>query len=529
MIFSLVGCAPSDTNNPVTPDSDTVDPDSDASDTNDDTQNNIPDIVYEATWDSVNQHNTGGTAPEWFMDAKFGIYMHWGPYCVPAFGSEWYAKYMYETDTGNYRYHTANYGDPFTDWGYEKFMTGAYDKNGNWVQFAPKLKSEGGSFDPDEWAQLFKDAGAKFAGMTAEHADGWSNWDSEVNEWNAVDMGPKLDLVGLVLDAIEEQGLKTVLTMHHQYSVNGGYFTDVPQHEDESLKKLFYQNSYGDKMNLFLDKLIEIIDGYQPDIIWQDSGLWNIEEDKRLEFLAYYYNKEKEWGKEVVATAKGGLTTDCSVQDYERGGPMDILPNYYLTDDSISPYTWSYTNGITIYSSTEIIHSLMDRVSKNGNLLLNVCPTAEGVITDNQKKVLLEIGDWLERNGEAVYSTRAWTVYGEGPTQMGSEHFSNMVKGTADDIRFTRSKDNKTLYVTVLGWPEDGNIAIESLGSSKASLRKLESVELFGATAGEYIPLSYSQTADSLMIVLPDEKPIDQQAYCLKLSFNGEIPDPTTK
>lgn len=482
---------------------------------------------YEPTWESLNRHNPVGDAPEWFKDAKFGIYFHWGPYSVPAFGSEWYAKLMYEKETGNYAHHIAKYGDPHTDWGYEKFILGGYDKQGNWVQFAPKLKSEGGNFDPDEWAAIFKASGAKFAGPAAEHSDGWSNWDSKCNLWNSVRLGPKLDLVRLITDAIEKQGLKTVISMHHQYSVTGEYFTDVPAHTDPERQQLFYQNSWEDKMALYLEKIKEVVDAYKPDILWQDSGVWNIDEDVRLEFLSYYYNRALEWGKEVIATTKGGLTNDCSVQDFERGGPTDLLANYYITDDSISPYTWCYTENCKLYNTYELIHSLMDHISKNGNFLLNVCPMADGTFPEDQKALLYRMGEWLEKNGEAVYSTRAWTVYGEGPTQMGSDHFSDMIAGNADDIRFTRTKDNKTLYATVLGWPESGVTNIKSLSANKVDLTGLESVCLIGVAKGDYIKLDYTQSADALTIKLPESAPVDEEAYVIKLCFNGEIPDPT--
>ena len=478
---------------------------------------------YAPTWDSVNQHNPGGSAPEWFMDAKFGIYFHWGPYSVPAFGSEWYAKWMYEKGTDHYRHHVETYGDPHTEWGYENFILGGYDKQGNYVQFAPKLKKDGGRFDPDEWAELFARSGARFAGPAAEHCDGFSNWPSRCNEWNAGRLGPKLDLVGLLTDAIRRQGMKTMVSMHHQYSVTGEYFTDAPPQTDESLKRLLYQNRWQDKMHLYLEKLKEVIDGYQPDIIWQDSGLWNIDEKVRLEFLSYYYNRAMEWGKDVVATAKGGLTWDCAVQDYERGGPTDILPNYYLTDDSISPHTWCHTNPIKLYGSRELIHSLMDHISKNGNFLLNICPAADGFFPEDQRSLLLRMGAWLERNGEAVYATRAWKVYGEGPTQMGSDHFSDMVTGTARDIRYTRSKDNTVLYATILGWPEDEQVLLRSLNAESCCLDSLKSVCLIGTNKDDLIPLAYTQDRDGLLITLPIYMPVEQEAYVIRLEFNGII------
>src|SRR6185312_5666570 len=178
---------------------------------------------YSATWASVDQHPP---APEWFQDAKFGIYFHWGVFSVPAYGDEWYPRRMYISGDACNTHHVATYGDPSV-WPYNNFIDGGYDKSGNFVQFAPKLTSAGGAFDPNAWAQLFKNAGAMFAGTVAEHHDGYSMWNSQVNEWNSVGRGPHLDLVGLHAQAIRAQGLKFITTFHTAYHFNG-YYDHVP-------------------------------------------------------------------------------------------------------------------------------------------------------------------------------------------------------------------------------------------------------------------------------------------------------------
>ena len=286
---------------------------------------------YQPTFESLEKANP---VPEWFKDAKFGIYFHWGVYTVPAFGNEWYPRSMYIKGSAENKHHIETYGDP-SEWPYNYFITGAKDKKGNFVQFAPKLKSEGGKFDPDEWAQLFADAGAKFAGPVAEHHDGFSMWASKVNPWNAKDMGPKLDLVGLLTKAIRKKNMKVILTMHHAYNITG-YYQPVPKTNDPKLQKLFGQQGKEKNEAFWLAKHKEIIDGYKPDIIWQDFNLHMISQPILLQFLAYYYNKAAEWNKPVVATFKDGLNTKCAVLDYERGGPPDITDNYWLTDDAIS-------------------------------------------------------------------------------------------------------------------------------------------------------------------------------------------------
>jgi len=327
---------------------------------------------YQPTFESLDKANP---VPEWFKDAKFGIYFHWGVYSVPAFGNEWYPRSMYIKGSAENKHHIETYGDPSV-WPYNYFITGAKDKKGNFVQFHPKLKSEGGKFDPDEWAQLFADAGAKFAGPVAEHHDGFSMWASKVNPWNAKDMGPKLDLVKLLTDAIRKKNMKVILSMHHAYNITG-YYDHVPKTNDPKLQKLFGQQGKEKNEAFWLAKHKEIIDGYKPDIIWQDFNLHLISRPILLQFLSYYYNKAEEWNKPVVATYKDGLNTKCAVLDYERGGPQDITDNYWLTDDAISSSSWCYTEGLQYYSKKQILHGFIDRISKNGNLLLNISPKAD--------------------------------------------------------------------------------------------------------------------------------------------------------
>ncbi|MBE1495837.1 alpha-L-fucosidase [Amycolatopsis lexingtonensis] len=475
---------------------------------------------YTPTWSSVDQHPP---AAEWFQDAKFGIYFHWGVFSVPAFGNEWYPRNMYISGSSENNHHKAVYGDP-SAWPYHNFVNGARDKAGNWVQFAPKLKSAGGNFDPAEWAQLFADAGAKFAGPVAEHHDGFSMWNSAVNEWNSVAKGPRLDLVRLHADAIRARGLKFMVSLHHAYHFTG-YYDHVPAQSDASLRKLYGQLGSAAENQLWYDKLAEVVDGYQPDLLWQDFNLSRVDESRRLNFLAYYYNKAVAWNKDVVATYKDGFDNRGEVFDFERGGPGDIQTPYWLTDDSISSSSWCYTTGIGYYSMKAMLHSLIDRVSKNGTMLLNIAPMADGTIPAGQRTILLGIGDYLARFGESIYATRAWSVYGEGPTQMGGGSFTTPREGTNRDIRFTRSKDNTVLYATVMGWPS-GTLDIATLGSGRINLGSLQSVQLLGATAGSYTDLpDRTQDGSGLHIRLPS-MPFSAPAYVVKLTFAGQIPAP---
>ncbi|MER6030933.1 alpha-L-fucosidase [Streptomyces sp. NPDC001851] len=475
--------------------------------------------TYTPAWPSVDQHPP---APEWFQDAKFGIYFHWGVFSVPAYGDEWYPRRMYISGDSCNQHHIATYGDPSV-WPYHNFINGAKDRAGNTVQFAPKPKSAGGTFDPDAWAQLFVDAGARFAGPVAEHHDGFSMWNSQVNEWNSAAKGPKLDLLQLFTTAIRAKGLKLLVAMHHAYHFNG-YYDHVPAQSDPSLQKLYGQLGRAQENQLWYDKLKEVIDLARPDILWQDFDLSRVDETQRLNFLSYYYNQARAWGREVVATYKDGLDSKGEVFDYERGGPADLTAPYWLTDDSISSSSWCYTQGIGYYSVQQMLHSLIDRVSKNGNMLLNIAPMADGTIPQGQKDVLLGIGDYLKRFGESVYSTRPWTAYGEGPTKMGGGSFTHPTAGTAQDIRFTRNKAGTVLYATVLGWP-GSSLTIRTLSSDRTDLSSLTSVKLLDSTAGSYISLATpTQDASGLKVTLPSAAPFSAHAYVLKLTFSGRIP-----
>ncbi|KIL94131.1 alpha-l-fucosidase [Fusarium avenaceum] len=494
---------------------------------------------YKATWESTDKHNP---SPEWFRDAKFGVYWHWGAFTTAQYASEWYPRNMYEPGSDQRKHHTEVYGPP-EEWGYENFIKGAKDRKGNFVQFKPVLKSKGGEFDPEALIQAVKASGARFAGPVGEHHDGYSMWDSKVNEWNSVKTGPKIDLVKLWADLVRKNGMKLVVAMHQAYNYNG-FYQWAPQTNDTSLQKLLGQLPRKESDKLWFDKHREMLDHVQPDIIWNDFSLNSpgecgsfkgpcaVDEQTRLNFLAYYFNRGVEWGKEVVTTYKHhdfGFRLTSAVNDYERGGPANITRPYWLTDDAISASSWSYTVGIKYYTSKAMVHSLLDRVSKGGNMLLNISPTAAGVLPAEQVKVLNDIGDFLGRFGEAVYSTRAWDVYGEGPNQVTGGSFTAPLLGNSSDIRFTRNKEGNTLYVSVLGWPQDNNVSIDILGSDAvADLKTLKSIELLGDKPGQYEAAKWEQTKDSLDISLPAQ-PSESFAYVLKLKFDKMIPVPQPK
>ena len=402
---------------------------------------------YEPTWESLAQHEA---APEWFQDAKFGIYFPWGVYSVPAFGSEWYPRHMHFKDRREYKHHVETYGEP-TEFGYDVFV--------------PMFKAE--HFDAARWADLFVKAGARFAGPVAEHHDGFAMWASKVTPWNAGERGPKRDITGELAKAIRERGLKFITTFHHArnnlFQRDGkwdGHYLGVKQNfpsvlEDPERAFLYGYMPREQFLQMWLAKLVEVINNYRPDIIWFDSWLDQIPEQLRQKFLAYYYNRAAEWDQEVVVTFKQqDFPRSVAVEDFEKGRADHLTDYVWLTDDTISKGSWCYTKDLKIKSANEVIDTLIDIVSKNGVLLLNISPKADGTIPDDQKQVLLDIGQWLSVNGEAIYETRPWFTYGEGPTGMErGGHFVGSTEYTDDDIRYTRSKDGQALYAIALGWP----------------------------------------------------------------------------
>ena len=409
---------------------------------------------YEPTAESLSRHTA---APEWFQDAKIGIYFHWGVYSVPAYGSEWYPRHMFIKDSRENKHHIRTYGDP------SEF---------DYADFVPMFKAE--KFDANEWAKLFKTGGARFAGPVAEHHDGFSMWDSDVTDWNAKDMGPNRDITGELEKAIREQDMRFITTFHHArnnlWEIEPGkwtgHYTGVKDNypsvlEDKQNAVLYGYMPRDQFVRMWYDKLAEVIDNYHPDIIWFDSWLHEIPEEVRYKFASYYLNEAQKNNQEVVIVRKqNDLPLDFSVNDHEKSRESKAGEHVWMTDDTVSTGSWCYTNNLKIKPAKDVIHAMIDTVSKNGIVLLNISPKADGTIPQDQRKVLEEMGIWLNKYGEAIYSTRPWAVtFGEGPTKEPEGGFSAAgkflnLKYSADDIRYTQSKDGKTLYAIQMGIPE---------------------------------------------------------------------------
>jgi alpha-L-fucosidase len=417
---------------------------------------------YEATFESLAMHNA---EPEWLKDAKLGIYFHWGVYSVPAFHDEWYPRNMHLEGSEDYKHHQETYGDP-SKFGYHDFV--------------PMFKAE--HFDPEEWADLFQQAGARFAGPVAEHHDGFSMWASKATPWNAKDMGPHRDVLGELFQSLEKRDMKTIATFHHSRNLQryhdtwdeemkkkGNKFRNShypykpgwPTASDDPKLRMLYGNMPEAEWldSIWLTKLEEVIDNYKPDIIWFDSWFDQVPEDYRAKFAAYYLNAAEKWNKDVVIVRKQqDLPLTFSINDQEKSREPKALPQLWMTDDTISTGSWCYTEDLKIKPVYKVIHALIDTVSKNGVMLLNISPKADGTIPDVQRKSLLAIGAWLELNGEAIYETRPWIEAAEGPTAEPGGGYEDHKKFltleyTAKDVRYTASKDGQTVYAITMGVP----------------------------------------------------------------------------
>ena len=421
---------------------------------------------YKDTWESLSQYRV----PDWYKDSKFGIFIHWGLYSVPAYGSEWYSRNMYIKDSWEYKHHIETYG-AHKDFGYKDFI--------------PMFKAE--KFSADEWCDLFKQAGAQYIVPVAEHHDGFQMYKSEVSKWNAYDMGPHKDIVGELSESACRHGIVNGASSHrveHWFFMSHGKEFESDITDDEKYGDFYYpampEPNHQDLFSKptptkeFLDdwlvRCCEIVDRFQPKIIYFDWWIQHSAVKPYLKkFAAYYYNRAEEWGGGVINYKHDAFMFGCAVVDIERGQFADAKPFIWQTDTAVAKNSWCYTENNDYKSPREIICDLVDIVSKNGRLLLNIGPKADGTIPDEDRHILLEIGKWLSVNGEAIYGSAVWRYAAEGPTKVEEGQFAdgNDKNYTSRDIRFT--VNNGCLYATVLSYPENGEVCIESLREADAS------------------------------------------------------------
>lgn len=429
-------------------------------------------------WESLQNY----AVPQWYRDAKFGIFLHWGVYSVPAFNTEWYSREMYREGTAEFEHHRATYGTQRA-FGYKDFI--------------PSFTMR--DFDPDAWAQLFREAGAQYVIPVAEHHDGFAMYNTDRSRWSAARMGPERDVFGDLSDAVDRAWMVRGASSHraeHWFFMNGG------THVDSDVLDPAYQDFYGPAQReetapneRFLEdwllRTVEVIDRYRPQVLWFD---WWIETPAFKPYLAmlaaYYYNRATEWGREVVINYKWDAFAEGSaVYDIERGAMGGIRPDVWQNDTSVSKSAWSWVENHEYKTVEELVAELADTVSKNGLLLMNVGPKADGTIPEREQEILRGVGAWLGRNGEAIYGTVPWRIPGEGPTRVAVGSFvdGEAAAFTSADFRFT-ARTHVTgdyVYAIPLAEPADGILRIRSFGAGSGLLdREIVKVTVLGRPDG---------------------------------------------
>ena len=500
---------------------------------------------YQPQWESLKKHKT----PEWFRNAKFGIWAHWGPQCVEGSG-DWMAREMYMEGSYAYKYHKEHYGHP-SEFGFKDIL--------------PLFKAE--KWDPDKLVERYKRLGAQYFFVLGNHHDNFDLWDSKYQEWNSVNIGPKKDLIDGWAKAAKKHGLPLGISFHadhawnwyepsQRYDINGskageyydGKLTKAdgkgkwwegydPQNlyaqnhpmSDRSWanNRVHWQWAWGNGATLpskeyvtnFYDRTLDAINRYQPDLIYFDVTVvpfYDIS-DCGLKIASHFYNKNPRavmFGKILDEEQRKALTWDV-----ERGAPNEIVPEPWQTCNCIGG--WHYNTGIYerggYKKAADVIKQLVDIVSKNGNLLLSIPLRADGTYDEKEAVVLDGIEAWMNVNKESIFGTRPWVKFGEGPVaekdiKMNAQGFNDgqFTGMTAADIRFNQTK--KHLYVTPMGWPEGGKLVVKSLAKGNPNFRKsITKVELLG-----YGKLKAKQTVEGLEVQLP--APTNDIAPVLKIA-----------
>ena len=496
---------------------------------------------FKPTWESLQNYKT----PEWYRDAKFGMWAHWGPQCQPEHG-DWYGRGMYEEGSSHYMYHVKKYGHP------SKF--GFKDVIHEW-------KAE--NWNPEELVSLYKSAGAQYFMAMANHHDNLDLWNSKYHKWNSVKVGPKKNIIAGWEKAARSNGLPFGVSVHAshawmwyepaQLSDKKGELAGVPYDgkltkadgkgtwwEGLDPQELYAQNHELSKgynwewkegiittpskeyCNKFYNRTIDLINKYDPDLVYFDDSqlpLWPVS-DVGLRIAAHVYNKSIKEHGELRAVINGKILDEnqrkAMVWDIERGQANEIQPLPWQTDTCIGG--WHYDRGLYerngYKTSATVIQTLVDIVSKNGNLMLNIPVRGDGSIDEKERKIVEQIGQWMKINGESIYGTRPWKIFGEGPAQQNTAKLDgpgfNEGKGKAfthEDIRFATKGDH--LYATAMGWPENGKLIIKSLAKNSEHFPKeIQKIEWFPTKQ----TLTFERNENGLIVSLP-EKTSDELTY----------------
>lgn len=418
---------------------------------------------YAPTWDSL----MDAPVPKWFRQRKLGIFIHWGLYSVPAKFHEWYSRNMYIQGGPEFEHHVKTYG-AHKDFGYRDFI--------------PLFRAE--NFDAKQWMDLFSQAGAGYVFPVAEHHDGFQMYESELSDWNAVNMGPKRDVLKELKQQAQEHDMVFCTSSHraeHWWFMGHGkefdsdiheplkkgdfYWPSMPEPDNQDLfSKPYPTEEYLDD---WLARTAEIILNYRPKLLYFD---WWIQHEAFKPYLkrlaAFYYNCGRQWGEDVLICYKhDAMMFGTGIVEVERGGLADAKPYAWQTDTAVAYNSWCYTDSLDYKSGNEIICTLIDTVSKGGNLLLNVGPKADGTIPDGDRRILQELAAWMRVNREGIDGAKCWRRFAEGPTA-GSEGYFNEAKKayTSADYRFTCN--HGAVYAFCLKCPEDGEFTVKALADS---------------------------------------------------------------
>ncbi len=478
---------------------------------------------YKPEWGSLCAHKT----PAWFTQAKFGIFIHWGVFCVPEAFSEWYPRHMYREGSPEHEDFKRRYGD-MNRFGYKDLIP---------LFTAPK-------FNADEWAALFAEAGAKYITPVAEHHDGFQMYRSRLSRWNSAEMGPCRDILGELEDAANKRGLMFCTSSHraeHYWFMNGGrtFDSDVndPVYDDfygpavynEDLKDAIPKNLYSvniesprmrEHLDNWLARCAEIVDDYRPAMLYFDWWIANEAFRPYLKkFAAYYYNRAEEWGKEVTICYKHNtFPLDAATFDVERGQLSGIRMRPWQTDTAIAVNSWGYTKNNEFKRAEDIVADLVDIVSKNGCLMLNVGPKPDGTICEEEASVLRSIGAWLKINGEGIYGSRVWKVFGEGPTAVPEGQFTDTGREafTSKDIRYTCNGEYIYAFIlSVRGGVAEASLKALAGGDIPGEAVCVESAELLGR---KDVSVSVSLEKDALHLTFGKEIDSDYPV-CIKLKI----------
>ena len=471
---------------------------------------------YQPEWESLSRY----PVPAWYREAKFGIFIHWGVYSVPAYFSEWYCRLMYYHGNPVYWHHCRKYGKDFS-----------------YREFIPMFRAE--KFDAQQWVQMLKAAGARFIMPVAEHHDGFKMYDSALSDWTAVKMGPHRDILQELKTACEAEDVIFSTSSHraeHFWFMNGartvGFQNEITQgkhpdfygdcvnvHKHNNLCTLLRQEHGIEPTQAWLEDWLvsscELIDRYKPASLFFDWWVsYKAFRPYTKRFLAYYYNRSVEWGKEICVYYKSdAVMYNCAIFDRERGQLPGISPYIWQGETSTAYNAWSYCTTNRFKTPLTIICNLLDVISKNGCFVLNVGPKADGTFCEEEQHILRVLGEWTARNAEGIWGTQPYKVFGEGKKQKsGSFHEKNRYTGR--DYRFTCKPG--AVYA----------FALCPKGKKKFSVRSLaDSMDLFHCVIkrvsilGEENQVQFSQDKHSLTLCLPERVETDLP-ICFKLEVD---------